>query len=42
MIWAGRVVRMGRGEVHTELGWEKLRERDHVEDLDINWRIIVK
>jgi hypothetical protein len=42
MIWAGHVVCMGRGEVHAGFGWGKLRERDHLEDLDINWTIIVK
>jgi hypothetical protein len=33
---------MGRGEVHTGFRWGKLWERDHVEDLDINWSIILK
>ena len=36
MLWARHVTRMGRGELHTGLGWGKLRERDYVEYLDIN------
>jgi hypothetical protein len=32
----------GRGEVRTGLWWENLRERDHLEDLDVHRRIILK
>ena len=42
MIWAGHIVRIGRGELHTGLRWGLLRETDHVENLDINSRIILK
>jgi len=27
----------GRGEVHTGVWWGNLKERDHMEDLSINW-----
>jgi hypothetical protein len=30
------------GEVHTEFWWDNLRERDHLEVLDVNGRIIFK
>ena len=33
---------MGRGEVRTGLWWGDARERDHLEDLGINWRTISK
>ena len=36
MRWAGHVARMGRGEVHTRFRWGNLRERDHLEDRDID------
>ena len=32
----------GRGEVHTELWWEKLNERDHMKILGENGSIILK
>jgi hypothetical protein len=32
----------GRGDVHTVLWWGNLRERDHLEDLDIDGRITLK
>jgi hypothetical protein len=32
----------GTGEVHTQFWWEDLREREHLEDLDIGGRIILK
>jgi hypothetical protein len=34
----GHVARMGRGNVHTYM----LKERDHLEDLGVCWRIILK
>jgi hypothetical protein len=40
--WAGHVARMGRGEVYTELRWGNLRERNHLEDLGIDGRIILR
>jgi hypothetical protein len=33
---------MGRGEVYTGFWWGNLRERDHLEDLDVDGRIILK
>jgi hypothetical protein len=42
IIWAGHVARMGRGKVHTGFCWGNLRERDHLENLEINGRIILK
>jgi hypothetical protein len=30
------------GEVHTVLWWGKLRETDHLGDLDLNGKIILK
>jgi hypothetical protein len=31
-----------RGQVHTGLWWENLRERENLEDLDADGRIILK
>jgi hypothetical protein len=33
---------MGRREVYTEIWWENLRERDHVEDASVDGRIILR
>jgi hypothetical protein len=30
------------GNVHTEVWWENLRERDHVDDQGVDERIILK
>ena len=32
----------GRGELHRGLWWGNLRERDHLEDLGIDGRIILR
>ena len=40
--WAGHVACMGDRRVHTGFWWGDLRERDHLEGLDINGRIILK
>jgi hypothetical protein len=37
--WAIHVACMG--EVHRRLWWGDLSETDHLEDLDIDWRIIL-
>jgi len=34
--------RCGRRDVHTEFWWENVRERDHLEELSIDERIILK
>jgi hypothetical protein len=31
----------GEGEVHTYIWWGNLREKDHLEDLGVDGRIIV-
>ena len=41
-IWLGHVAAEGRGEVHAGFLWVNLEERDHLEDLDIQWRLILK
>ena len=30
------------GEVHTEFWWEDLRKRDHLENLGVDGKIIIK
>jgi hypothetical protein len=30
---------MRKGEAHTGFWWGKLKERDHLEDPDVDWRI---
>jgi hypothetical protein len=32
----------GRGEVHAGFWWGDLQEKDHLEDLGVNERIILK
>jgi len=32
----------GAGEVHTGFWWGDLRERDHLEDLRVDWEIILQ
>jgi hypothetical protein len=39
---AGYLVRMGRGEVHTSLRCGNLRESDHLEDLNLDGKILLK
>jgi len=40
--WAGHVAPMGKVEVHTGFCWRDPRERDHLKDLDVDGRIILK
>jgi hypothetical protein len=40
--WAGYIACMGGREVPTGFRWENLRIRDHLEDLGIDGRIILK
>jgi hypothetical protein len=42
MRLAGHVARMGGGEVRTEFLWGDPRERDHLEDLGVDGRTILK
>jgi hypothetical protein len=32
----------GRGEVYTGFWWGNLKERDHLENLGVEWRIILR
>jgi hypothetical protein len=38
----GRVAPVERGEVYTGFWWGNLRERDHLEDIGLHGRIILK
>ena len=42
IIYSGHVARMVSGEIYTEFCWVIIRERVHLEDPDINRRIILK
>jgi hypothetical protein len=42
MRWAGHEARMGREETFTGFWWRNLRERDHLSDPDVDWRIILR
>ena len=39
---AGHVARLGRVEVYVGFWWGNLKERDHLEDPDVDGRIILK
>jgi hypothetical protein len=40
--WSGRVCRLVKGEVHAGFWWRNLRERDHLEDVGVDKRILLK
>jgi len=42
MGWAGHVARMGRGQVYTGFLWEDLWERDHLENLGLDGKSLLK
>jgi hypothetical protein len=42
MRWTGYVARIGKEELHKGVWWRNLRETDHLDDLGINRRIILK
>jgi hypothetical protein len=33
---------MGRSGIHIECWWESQKEKDYQEDLDMDWRIVLK
>jgi len=41
MRLSGNVARIGRRKVHTGFWWGNLRERDHLENVGIDWSIIL-
>jgi hypothetical protein len=40
--WAGNVARMGRGKVHTGFWCGDINEREHLEELGADGKIILK
>jgi len=42
MGWAGHVARVGGGDVHVGFWWGNLRDRDHLEDPDVDGTLILK
>jgi hypothetical protein len=36
------VARTGNKEMHTGFGWEYLSEREQLEELGVDWRVILK
>jgi hypothetical protein len=42
MSWVGHVAHMGSGDVHTGFWWGDLREKDQLEELGIDGRVILK
>jgi hypothetical protein len=42
MKCAENVARLGRRGMHTGFWWESQKKRDHYEDLEVGWRIILK
>ena len=42
MRWAGHVARMGTGEVYTGFLWGNVRERDHLGDLGVCGKMILR
>jgi hypothetical protein len=42
MGWAGHVAQMGRREMHMGFWWKSQKERDHLENVDIGERIILR
>jgi hypothetical protein len=42
MRWARHVARMGRRGMHIGFWWERQKESDHKEDLDISGRIVLE
>jgi hypothetical protein len=42
MRWAGHITRMGRKGIHIAFLWERQKERDHYEYLEVGGKIILK
>jgi hypothetical protein len=42
MRWARHIAQMGRRKVHTGFRWGNLRERDYLEDLSIDGKIMLE
>jgi hypothetical protein len=42
MAWHGMWHAWKRREMHPKFWWENLKERDHLEDVDTDGRIIIK
>jgi len=42
MRWAEHVARIGRADVYTGFWWRKLGEREHLEDLSVDRRIMLR
>jgi len=42
MRWAGYVARMGGGEEHTGFWWGNPKKGDHLEDLGMDGRVVLK
>jgi hypothetical protein len=42
MRWMRHVVRMEKGETYTGFWWENLRERDHLGDLGLDGKFILR
>jgi hypothetical protein len=42
MRWTGHVVGMGRREICTKFGLKNLKQRDHLIDLGVKGRLIIK
>jgi len=42
MKWAGNVARMGRGEAYAYFWWGNVRKRDHLEDVGVDGRMLLR
>jgi len=42
MEWVGHVACMGKEKVNTEFWWGNLTERNHLEELEIDEKVILK
>jgi len=42
MRWVGHVTSRGREDLYTEFWWANLREIDHLEDLGVDGKIILR